>query len=395
MDGHPSGPLVTPCQIVRDPTDIARECRIDTTHGDEDPRIHQSGHITLCRRRDADNEPSRNDAHQPEDVWGPLARPVREPRDHHGKYSCRDVDWHREQLGSRRRVPQLVDDGGQEQRGAVQRADNAPVHPQTQVYLPISERIHDILPPESLLFSNQLSTFLTALIPQPMDHPLVLLRRQERRRLGEVINSEVRHNRHDHGQDAFKDEDPPPALIPAHTIHLRDPVGEDTAERAGHARRREEHGLPQLGLAPDIPHGDIVRYTGVQPSLGHAQEEPRCEQALEVRDDAHEGHDSAPSNHDGGQPDGRAEAFEEEVGRHLEDAVGEEEDGEGPVVLGAGHVEVFLQTFDLCVADVAAIEKGEEVEEGEHGDEVEVHLPKGARWVDCARRRRRDVARWW
>ena len=112
MDGHPSRPLVAPSQVVRDPTDIPRECGIDTTHGDEDPRIYQTGYIALCRRGDADNEPSRNDAHQREDVWGALARPIREPSDHHGKYSCRDVDGYREQLRSGRLIPQLIDDGG-------------------------------------------------------------------------------------------------------------------------------------------------------------------------------------------------------------------------------------------------------------------------------------------
>ena len=228
-----------------------------------------------------------------------------------------------------------------------------------------------------------------------MYHPLLLLRREERRRLGEVIDGEVCQNRHEHGQDALEDEDPPPALVSTHTVHLRDPVRKDAAERAGHAGRGEEHGLPQLGLAPDIPHRDIVRDTGVQPSLRDAKEESCSEQALEVRDDTHEGHDSAPSDHDSRQPDGRPKAFKEEIGRHLEDAVGEEEDGEGPIVLGPRHVEVLLQAFDLCVADVAAVEEGEEVEEGEHGDEVEVHLAKGAGWVDCARRRRRDVGRWW
>ena len=48
----------------------------------------------------------------------------------------------------------------------------------------------------------------------------------------------------------------------------------------------------------------------------------------------------------------------------------------------AGHVEVFLEAFDLCIADVAAVEEGEEVEKGEHGDEAEVHFAEGFGGVD-------------
>ena len=39
-----------------------------------------------------------------------------------------------------------------------------------------------------------------------------------------------------------------------------------------------------------------------------------------------------------------------------------------PIVLRAAHAQIFGQAFDLRVADVAAVEEGEEVEQGEHGD---------------------------
>lgn len=36
--------------------------------------------------------------------------------------------------------------------------------------------------------------------------------------------------------------------------------------------------------------------------------------------------------------------------------------------------EVLLKAFDLCIADVAAVKKGEEVEQSEHGNQAQVHL---------------------
>lgn len=42
------------------------------------------------------------------------------------------------------------------------------------------------------------------------------------------------------------------------------------------------------------------------------------------------------------------------------------------------HFQVFVQAGDLGVADVGAVEEGEEVEDAEPGDEREVDLEKEA-----------------
>ena len=63
------------------------------------------------------------------------------------------------------------------------------------------------------------------------------------------------------------------------------------------------------------------------------------------------------------------------MGQGFEDGVRDEEDGQGEVVLGVGHVEVRLQAFDLGIADVGAVEEGDEVEEAEPWDQAEVEFP--------------------
>lgn len=46
-----------------------------------------------------------------------------------------------------------------------------------------------------------------------------------------------------------------------------------------------------------------------------------------VFDKAHERHDKAPADHDGGEPATRTELFEEQVARDFKGGVGEEEGG--------------------------------------------------------------------
>lgn len=44
------------------------------------------------------------------------------------------------------------------------------------------------------------------------------------------------------------------------------------------------------------------------------------------------------------------------------------------MVLVLGHVQVGEEAVDFGVADVGAVEEGDEIEEGEPGDEVEVEF---------------------
>lgn len=93
-----------------------------------------------------------------------------------------------------------------------------------------------------------------------------------------------------------------------------------------------------------------------------------------ITDNPHERHHGAPSHHNSRQPPAGAELLEQEVAGDLEGGVGEEEGRQAPVVLVAAHAEVLLQALDLGVADVAAVEEGEQVQQREHGDQAQVHL---------------------
>lgn len=73
--------------------------------------------------------------------------------------------------------------------------------------------------------------------------------------------------------------------------------------------------------------------TWKQTGLSDTQEDAGDEKAVIVAYDAHQSHDCAPGNHNCGKPDTGAELLEEQIRGHLERCVGEEEDGQTPVVL--------------------------------------------------------------
>lgn len=60
-----------------------------------------------------------------------------------------------------------------------------------------------------------------------------------------------------------------------------------------------------------------------------------------------------------------AQSLEQDVGYRLEDGVRHEEDGQGGIVAGRREAEVRAQAGELCVADVGAVQEGEQVEEAE------------------------------
>jgi len=86
------------------------------------------------------------------------------------------------------------------------------------------------------------------------------------------------------------------------------------------------------------------------------------------RRDCHPAHHSdTPGYHDSGYEYTGSEALEEDVGERLEAGVGDEEDGQGSVVLTVGHSEIGLKTIYLRITNVGTVEEGAQVEEAELG----------------------------
>ena len=86
-------------------------------------------------------------------------------------------------------------------------------------------------------------------------------------------------------------------------------------------------------------------------------------------------HRDTPERHDDRNEDAGTKALEQDVGQGLEEGVGDEEDGEAGIVLAAGDVQGFLQAIKFGVADIGAVEEGDEVEKAEPWDQAEIELP--------------------
>jgi hypothetical protein len=180
-----------------------------------------------------------------------------------------------------------------------------------------------------------------------MNHPSLLFRRKKFRRVREIIEQEERRHRDHNSQQPLKNEDPAPPGIPTHAVHLCDRIGQQARERTRHARGAKKQALAELQLFGRIPGRKVVRDSRVEAGFGNTEEHARNQQAVVVLDEAHERHHGPPRDHDAGQPDGWAEALEQQVGWDLEEAVREEEDGRAPTIFGAAEGEVFVHALDL------------------------------------------------
>lgn len=178
------------------------------------------------------------------------------------------------------------------------------------------------------------------------------------------------------GEQPLQDEDPSPAPLAADTAHFADGGGEQTTEGARDGGGGEENGGADAELVSLVPAREVVIDAGEEAGLGQA-EEPACgHHAGEAVGQAHGDHDDAPDGHDDGDEDAGPETFEHDVGQGLEDGVGDEEDGEGEIVLARGDVDAGLEAIEFGVPDVGSVEKGDEVEEAEPGDEAQVEFPE-------------------
>lgn len=167
---------------------------------------------------------------------------------------------------------------------------------------------------------------------------------------GEVVHHPEGGDGDDDGGQAFDDEDPGPAVEAAEAGHFGDCGGEEPAEGAGDGGRGEEDGGADAEFSASVPAGEVVVYAGKETGFGETEEETGGHEAVVVFAEAHEGHAETPEDHDDGEVDVGAHAFEEDVREGLEDGVGDEEDGQAHVVLRAVEVEVVCETFDFCIA---------------------------------------------
>lgn len=91
-------------------------------------------------------------------------------------------------------------------------------------------------------------------------------------------------------------------------------------------------------------------------------------------DQALHGGEQAETKAAHGQPYPRREALEEDVRGDLEDGVRHEEDSQCRVELRPRKLEVFLKGKGPCIGDVDPVEEGQEVQDADEGEHMDVDL---------------------
>lgn len=92
--------------------------------------------------------------------------------------------------------------------------------PQSEIYLPIRERVPHVFPFEMFAFCHLLSRLLRALIFQTVDDPYSFRLGEEGCGLREVVYGEEGEASYEHGENAFEYEYPTPTLISSHAVHF-------------------------------------------------------------------------------------------------------------------------------------------------------------------------------
>lgn len=109
-----------------------------------------------------------------------------------------------------------------------------------------------------------------------------------------------------------------------------------------------------------IEHCQVNDDAAQKAALEGTQEEACGNQAPKGLGEAEKGTHDPPSRDQGGQVNPSADPLDDPVARYVDEDIGDVEDEQSNVELGARlHPQVLRQPVDLCIADVGSVDEGE------------------------------------
>ena len=155
---------------------------------------------------------------------------------------------------------------------------------------------------------------------------------------------------------------------PSNPVELEQPAGQRVAQDAGERDAHVEVAAGPAQMPGGDPVGEEEDHAGEEAGLGDAEQEAQdVEARLPLHEDEAGGHD-APAHHDPGQPPARPDLVQQDVARHLEDGVADEEQPGAERVRGGADAEVDLE-FLLRERDVAAVQERDDVHQQQERDQ--------------------------
>jgi hypothetical protein len=208
---------------------------------------------------------------------------------------------------------------------------------------------------------------------QPLRDPLALGRRQPLRLRRPIVqiaqDDEPEHDR----RQPFEQEEPPPALETADAVHPQEGTRYRPANDTGNRRRSHEQGHGARALDGGKPVRQVKDHPWKESRFRQAEQEPQEVETSRARDEHHRGGDDAPGDHDSRDPESGAHALKNEVARHLEEEIAEEEDARSEAEHRGAEVErlVHLQRRE---PDVDPVQVGHDVEHEHERDQPAADL---------------------
>ena len=184
-------------------------------------------------------------------------------------------------------------------------------------------------------------------------------------RVGEIReHDEAEHD----GRYAFEQEQPLPAREPVPAVELEHDARERTADDRRQRNRDHEPRHRARSVLRRIPVAEVIDDAGQEAGFGDAEQEAQHVEARSAPHEHHRDRQDAPRDHDARDPAARADAHEDQVARHLEQRVADEEDAGAEAVDGGAEAEVGVH-LQRREADVDAVEPGDDVEQQQERQE--------------------------
>ena len=144
---------------------------------------------------------------------------------------------------------------------------------------------------------------------------------------------------------------------------------------AGHRdrQRQGEAGIDAGAMLVGEPVGEIQHKTGEQPRLGETEQEAYRHEAVGAGRESGAARDDPPGDHDAGDPDARADLFEDDVARHLEQHVAPEERAGRHAVPRRVEADILVHR-QRGEADIDAVEIAEEIGQDRKGQDAQIDL---------------------
>ena len=121
------------------------------------------------------------------------------------------------------------------------------------------------------------------------------------------------------------------------------------------------------------PMAEVIDDAGQEPGFGDAEQEAQHVEARRALHEQHRDRQHAPRDHDARDPEPRADAREDQVARHLEQRVADEEHARAESVDGGAEPEIAVH-LQRREADVHAVDPRDDVEQQQERQQAPADL---------------------